>query len=240
MKLLWVRGLSPRDGPDGRRWEPQLLLLLLGRLSDISGHGTRESEARLGLPESTYWFIHRATPAYGKAISFWAAGFDASAPPSGGICAFDTGGLAMEHIAGDPPFASMDERKAYFRDNDRNLSAWESRVISDCATRWPTFEAYINGMRPTRHDRLSTPPDNDDRAWTWEARLAKRLALDTTVVLEALHLTSDDKQSFEAWFGNRLSDLSSADALRVGRVMRHAVLTESPCNSATQALRTTL
>ena len=232
----WVRGLGMRPARPRRSWEEQLALVLLARFSDVDGDGTHEAESALEIPDCSYWYAGRASEAYGKAITVWRPEFEDRNAPSGGLCPFDTGGLASGRILGDPPFGDNADRLAYFRSADLPLAGWAAAVLTDVTERWLTLVEYVRGERPAVANRLTQHPHNESRAWAWEARIEKTDVTAVAISLQRLALTYDDRQALGAWIGASAARWSTSEARALGMRLRDAAVHDDPFMDTTAYL----
>src|SRR4051794_15273686 len=95
--LPWVNGIPDRPGAGA--WQRYLADQVLGR---AFAHGPRRathvSQSVLGIPHSLYWFVGICHEMYeGAVVAEWDVIGDLAAA-NGGLCPFDSGGLAHGHF----------------------------------------------------------------------------------------------------------------------------------------------
>lgn len=211
-QLAWVHGLRP--GLSGVEWRGAVAAIILGQLNALpAGQKTLEAEAGLGLEPSWYWYVARAETAFGHGVFFWRAQDQGWPDGARGVCPFDTGGLWHGHVRTAPVTLTPQARRAFVATSGHVLEAW-TRTVSDALRRhYAPVAEYVSGAPPNPGvDGILGPPDNDSRAWVWEARVARDNVVDNVVVTR-LYWSDEDRLDFLNWLEDSPFGLSDAKRL---------------------------
>ncbi len=160
---------------------------------------TGGAEALLGIPASVYWYVASPHAMYtGGAISLWDP--DDLANAEGGVCPFDTGGLASRFVVPEPPLGNDAEIVAYFRQCDCQLTTWPQTVVDAIDTSYVDVGQYVAGYAP---DPPMTPRDHSANAssqsWIWESRIAKADSPYSRASLVRIIWPEERRRRFFAW-----------------------------------------
>jgi|GEM_PF-6699239 len=175
--LAWTHGFGRKDRPAGST-EVDFVIDLAGGgpIDEMSVGRTKEAEEEANWPPSIYWFVGTVDTSFGETvIGEWnpAMSIVVADDTEGSAAPFDTGAFLV-----DPPKVSVAPRDqvTYVRDHLIGLASWHGAIRESISESYETYESYVY------HDSPMTPMSEFDhttltdepRAWTWEARVAKR------------------------------------------------------------------
>jgi hypothetical protein len=221
--LSWTHGFGRKDRPFGSS-EVDFIIDLAGgaQLDEESVGRTKEAEDRAGWPPSVYWYVGTVDVSFGETvIGEWnpPLSVDLTDDSEGSAAPFDTGAFAV-----DPPKVSVSPKDQldYVHGHLISLAAWHGAVRERLSSCYATFASYVYHDAPTtpmselNHTHLT----DDPRAWTWEARVAKRRCADIARQPDHLYWRSEERRRIvETRLDDRFDALPSAFLARAQEVI---------------------
>lgn len=198
MTELWVTGMRKLDHAPQIPWERVLYCRLTGTHYLIPpGKRTRDSEIKLQIPRSVYFYLGRCDPEYGD------IGIASYRPTCAGqlVSPFDTGGMAQQKIALKCASDTAEHRKHL-------VDVWSLTEL-EYPHQWKTWghqayrasSEYTAGLPPATHlvAEVALDGSNQPRAWMWEGRIPATHKQCSTVRPWLLILSDARLDQYRTW-----------------------------------------